>query len=325
MRSQFQTAVRHSALFVGDLSRKFVKFARSQWDVINDPVLWVLMLFGAGMTGGSAWLHGNINDVGWWDGFWQNFSTEMFGAFLTYYLLDKVIGSRQEKRRLIRDMASAENVNALMTLRELDEKKWLHDGSLVGAKLEKANLQGADFLRGANLERVIFTGANLAQCRFFEANLSRSQLIVANLAGSSLTYTNFQYANLFDANMQECNLFHSNFYKANLMGTNLRRAFLKNADLRGTNLESAYLDGAILDGAIADETTTLPNGSVWTPETDWDDFTGLSDSRITVRTMNGAHDNGRSERKMPRDCIANGRAQRIASGRRIHRVRRHSA
>lgn len=148
----------------------------------------------------------------WWVGWLQNFSTEMLGAFSTFLLIQLLVGSREEKGRLIRQMRSRDNALALQAVAELGAHGWLSDGSLNGAYLMTANLQGlrmwdthlksADLhgvnLQGAKLERVNFTGANL-----WNANLREIRLESVNLEGADLYQADLRDAYLLDVEFDE--------------------------------------------------------------------------------------------------------------------------
>jgi hypothetical protein len=135
----------------------------------------------------------------WWMGWLQNFGTEMFGAFLTFVLLELLIRGREEKGKLIRQMRSKDNALALQAVAELGAHGWLSDGSLNGANLMRANLEGvrmwdtdmvntdlhAASLHGAKLERVNLKGANL-----WKADLSGMKMRDGNMEGADLMYAN---------------------------------------------------------------------------------------------------------------------------------------
>jgi hypothetical protein len=174
----------------------------------------------------------------WWDSFAQNAGTEMLGAFLTYFLIETLVGRRrrleekseataEHKRRLIRLMGSQTNEEAVRAVEELSALDWPFDGSLQGADLYQANLERAD----------------LSMVYLREANLS---------------YANLQQADLSFTTLQEADVRY-----ANLRGATLRSVNLKEAKLSGANLQDA-----ILDEAIFDTNTALPDGSKWTLDTD---------------------------------------------------------
>jgi uncharacterized protein YjbI with pentapeptide repeats len=117
---------------------------------------------------------------------------------------------------------------------------------LQEADLDRTNLAGLIFgasnLRGANLG-----GVNLQEAFLEGAELQGAFLVRARLEDSVLFYAKLQHANLFDACLQG--------------------AFLGGADLTGASLTNANFSGTILD-----ESTILPDGSLWTPEVDLTQF-----------------------------------------------------
>ena len=187
----------------------------------------------------------------WGSDFWQNFGTEMFGAAITFVLLEVMLAGRRvreandrEKARLILQMGSPTNDFAVEAVRLLRARNWLTDGSMDGASLLRANLAGA-WLRAANL-----AGANLHW-----ANLLGADLYRANLVGANLSETNLMNANLWDANLATSRLTKANLADAKLFGTNLEGAYLHQAnlaraDLIRTNLTGASLIGADLTGTM---------------------------------------------------------------------------
>ncbi|MEL7234887.1 MAG: pentapeptide repeat-containing protein, partial [Chloroflexota bacterium] len=124
-----------------------------------------------------------------------------------------------------------------------------------------------------------------------EANFEGTILSEANLAGSSAWDAMFKGASLQGTNLSQARLIGSDFTNANLFGANLTAANLREAlftgavlaeaDLRGADLTGAQLTGARLAmtigaeafTALLDETTTLPDGSAWIPDTDMARFT----------------------------------------------------
>lgn len=128
----------------------------------------------------------------WWSGFWQNFSTEMYGAFLTFLLIEVLVGGREKRadeelqeaiaddlRNLMRGYIQGQEIARLRavetqerrqpTLDAMKANDLLRGVNLSGAGLERADLSGAD-LRGADFRRADLTGAN-----FVGANLDGAQ------------------------------------------------------------------------------------------------------------------------------------------------------
>ena len=201
---------------------------------------------------------------GWdWGALLLNAGTEMAGAVTTYVLLEVVIGRREkhesekasliaEKANLIARMGSSVQDVALAAAEELDRRGWLTDGSLRRARLCKANLPEVSLWK-ADLYNADLSDAVLKKANLGEANLENALLSEAKLQGAWLRQANLRNAFL---------------YSANLFG-----AELVNADLRGADLREAILYGAEFYGAKFDETTILPDGTKWTPESDMSQFT----------------------------------------------------
>lgn len=93
---------------------------------------------------------GDVNLFVWVDGAFQNMGTEIIGAIVTFGLFDLVVGVRNEKKNLIMMMGSPDNTTALKAVAQMRTKGWEYDGSLKGAELARANLEGA-YLRNARL------------------------------------------------------------------------------------------------------------------------------------------------------------------------------
>jgi hypothetical protein len=219
----------------------------------------ILIGFFLGAETVSLVSHFNSLDVdiwAWADGFAQNFGTEMFGAFLTFLLIESLVGNRRERRRLIRQMGSPDNGIALQAVRELEAHGWLRDGSLQGAALYRANLQGAN-LGDANLQ-----GADLVEANLQEANLGR-----ANLQGALLK----------EANLQEAYLDKANLQGADLEAAHLQEVDLYKANLQGADLVRANLQGASLLYADFDTETILPDNSKAMLDTDFESLRHFTD------------------------------------------------
>jgi hypothetical protein len=151
---------------------------------------------------GSAFLTGIVSLVSfhtgtssgeWWESALQNFSTEMIGAFLTFILIDVVIGGREKRaeerreeirrlrRRLIKRLRSPNREITASAADELRRWGWLEDGSLEGAYLSHANLRRVD-LKGADLEGARLTRARLEGSCLSNAKLEGTTLKAAQLA-----------------------------------------------------------------------------------------------------------------------------------------------
>lgn len=187
--------------------------------------------------------------------------------------LKKIWTQVQSTEQLLKNLKTATNDDALAILEALKERLIHQDGSLKyldlsGVKLSKATLAASI------LEGVDFSKASLEHSYFYDA-----KLMGANFSQAKMTFANFRGAKLNTANFDKAELVNVNFARADLSGANLSEALLTNANFWRTNLSGANLSGANLVDAsivdvIADETTVLPDGSVYSPSSDWRRFTG---------------------------------------------------
>jgi hypothetical protein len=187
-------------------------FRRLQ-QITNRQVLWILLAVALGASLISmviAMITGAAGAADWWIGWFQNFSTEIFGAFMTFILLEVLVHRREEKERLIRQMRSRNNAMALQAVAELGAHGWLGDGSLEEASLWNANLTGVNMwdvnLRGGDLH-----GASLQGAKLERANLTRANLWNANLENCLLSDVTLEGADLFHAKLNGARLRHTEF------------------------------------------------------------------------------------------------------------------
>lgn len=154
---------------------------------ISRRVLVVLIGVAIVSSGVSFFDKGNVT----WGGLLQNFSTEMAGAVVTYWLLTIVLGTREKKEELIGQLRSEIRDVAISAVEELRRNGWLMDGSLKGANLNFAILENARL-----------SDVNLQYALLQDANLQGSDLLYANLEGALLTETNFEGALFWHANLK---------------------------------------------------------------------------------------------------------------------------
>jgi len=107
----------------------------------------------------------------------------------------------------------------------------------------------------------------------------RDMLVGENgiLKGAHLIFANLQDANLWSVNLSGANLDNANLEGAYLRKTDLRRASLRRANLQGANLKGANLEGIFMRQAriadvMCDSKTTLPDGTKWHADVDWQEF-----------------------------------------------------
>lgn len=283
---------------------------RRQEGISNRAVLYMLLGFFAGVVSVSLVSHVLSQQVNWWawlDSFAQNFGTEIFGAFLTFLLLEVLVGGRrgreaearrteERKQWLIRQMRSRVNEEAVQATEEMRVAGWLWDGSLheaalFGANLDGANLSGAGLvdanLRGANLQGADLTAAHLVGADLRSTNLIGASLVEADLRkgalnGADMEGTSLREANLGEANLRDANLEGADLRWARLGGTDLSGANLKGAHLGRTNLFQATFTEADLTGARSvspDQlkmarslfAATMPDGTVLPADPGWRD------------------------------------------------------
>ncbi len=229
-----------------------------------------------------------------------NLYTSLLSILVTVFVIDFLNRRREEHRerrqlqeQLIRDAGSTSNEIAKNAIHQLAKQGWLEGdtGLLKGADLVDANLEKA-YMRRANLERTILHGANLEKADLGSTNLQRADLSGSKLRSSNLFAANLQGADLSGARIEHAMLKNVHLQGADLSGANLTNTFLREANLEGvdfshanlteanlrnTNLKRADLSGANMQGAkligtMLNETTILPNGSHWTPDTDLTKF-----------------------------------------------------
>jgi pentapeptide repeat protein len=159
----------------------------------NTSVLIIVLLFAVSSGAVSFSIRASTSASEWGSSILQNFATEMLGAFLTFILIDLVIGgrekreseAREERRRLLRQLTkrlrSPNNEIAAFAAEELRRQGWLDNGSLENAYLSYANLRGVD-LTNADLEGARLTKAKLHGAYLSKANLEGTTLTVAQLA-----------------------------------------------------------------------------------------------------------------------------------------------
>lgn len=217
--------------------------------------------------------------------YWQNIYVTIVGAIGTVLIIDQRAEQRairQRKEELIAQMGSQSHDFALEAVRLLRRYGWLEDGSLRDGFLANAVLNGAD-LESANLQGVIMDDANLQGADLLFADLHRSRLHRAKLGGAKLEESDLRAADLSQANLKDVEMQNANLEKAvlgftdlqgaDLQGCCFRGALFIQANLRGADLEFSDLKGACFQNTLFDQTTTLPDGSLWRPNTDLARFT----------------------------------------------------
>lgn len=95
-----------------------------------------------------------------------------------------------------------------------------------------------------------------------DGTLQRADLRSANLHDAALAWVDLRYANMGGVSLEAANFLRGDLRFVNLEGANLVNSDLREAFLSGANLQRANLESAM-----------LPDGSVWTSDTDMTRFT----------------------------------------------------
>lgn len=186
----------------------------------------------------------------WWQGWLQNFSTGMFGSFVTYLLIEILVEEREKRAE-----------------REVAEKK-----ELVKETKERKTLQ-------AQYVEVLKTASNTSDRQSVIDEMRKLDILQEiTLWEAILENVNFKYSNLRNAYMVGSNLRNALLDFSDMSAANLEYADLEKASLRSSVLSSANLTGANFKNAILDKITmnnetTLPDGKKWSSHEDLSRFT----------------------------------------------------
>ena len=197
-------------------------------NITNRDVLLIMSGFALGTAAASLVLAGSMSGVSfiaWLEGFLQNFSTEMFGGFVTFLLIEVLIVTRKEREAaqqrdeqaeqerleaeaakledLLHRLTSRVNSEAMRASEELRFCGWIEDGTLDDCNVTGADLQNCNFAR-ARMRRVRFHRANLREASFYYADLRGAFLVGVDASeaifrGADLTGAYLQGANLTGA------------------------------------------------------------------------------------------------------------------------------
>jgi len=137
------------------------------------------------------------------EGFWVNTATEIIGIILTVAFIDYYYRQREEKElkvKLIREMGSRDNADALKAVSELRAKGWLQDGSLNNLYIQYADLKNADL-----------SLASLTNCNFDSVNFEGANLFYTNFSSSEIRNSDFKRAMIIGTIFRETKLLHTDF------------------------------------------------------------------------------------------------------------------
>lgn len=212
-------------------------------------------------------------------GYYANTFTDVLSIGVTVLLIDRLNRRRDERelqKQFVRDIRTKVPDVVRNALHQMREHKWLvgDAGILKGEHLAGVELQDAD-LHDANLCSAKMQDAILTKTNLKDANLSGVNLFQANLSDANLFGTNLRNATLIRANLSNADLQGVHVNDADMRRANLSGAIMRFTDLRGTNLENANLSNINADWQYVDmdKSTTLPDGTKWTPDTDITRFT----------------------------------------------------
>jgi uncharacterized protein YjbI with pentapeptide repeats len=137
----------------------------------------------------------------------------------------------------------------------------LRDSTLVDIRLEKAQLNRADFSRSK------MTGANLTKAEAGRARFEQAELAGASFAKAELNRASFAGANLANSDLSKSELGRANFSGANLTNSrisfaNLARAVFRGANVTGTDMANSYLYLTRFEGVDLSGTSGLQQGQI---------------------------------------------------------------
>lgn len=198
----------------------------------------------------------------WWEGFWQNFATELFGAFFTFFLIEGIVGAREKRSdRELQESVAFEIREQLRTYIQAQQVAQLHAATSkeqrqpILESMKATDLLAGANLRGTQLEYSFLLGADFREAYLGDVNLSNAILVDARFEQAKLWSTDLTNAKLRSANLEDADLL-----KANLTDARLEEANLKNAaHVTAQQLRQAET----LQGTVLPDGTELPNDDTW--------------------------------------------------------------
>lgn len=152
-----------------------------------------------------------------------------------------------------------------------------YDAKMESAKLDNCILASCNF-GNAQLWESSFEGAYL-ELSFFNdvmavnANFQRTILEYANMTNSNFIDCDFRYSNATCADFSRSQLENANMKNSILIGANFKQTTLRHANLSGADLTYANLENVNWFNANGGNPTILPDGLIWTANTDMEKFT----------------------------------------------------
>lgn len=130
-----------------------------------------------------------------------NLATELIGIIVTVVIIDRIYLGREEneqKKRLVREVKSRDNADALKALEALKEKGWLEEKNLFtkkyfnGTNLSKGDLWFVDFSESN------FLGVNFDNCMLINTIFTNCTFSMTSFINSNLSASNFKGAQFFE-------------------------------------------------------------------------------------------------------------------------------
>jgi hypothetical protein len=191
----------------------------------------------------------------WVNQFALNFGTEMFGAAVSFYFINLILGEQEKRREELRELRRQSDAIER-------EKRWQHEIAERERRWQQEAIERSErWQREINQQQEqayknslmtdMGSPNNTTALDAIRKLEQKGWLIDGSLRGINLRYCNLQRAflkgaNLQGANLQHAQLTHANFDNAKLESVQMNRAELTSALLNGVNLRYALLEYATL-------------------------------------------------------------------------------
>ncbi|MGF1504892.1 MAG: pentapeptide repeat-containing protein [Anaerolineae bacterium] len=197
----------------------------------------------------------------WWEGFWQNFGTELFGAFITFLLIENIVGSRnraadaENLRQLLAQTQQQNEAFLLAQQNQLDQQERAAQVSQLSSRVPGFAAEAVRLLKhhddqlgdeAIGMGDWWFSGDLVAEALQNEGNFELADLREVDLVGQEIPGARLSKADLRGAHLQGANLGGAQLQGADLFGAQLQGAGLGEAQLQGADLRRAQLQGADL-------------------------------------------------------------------------------
>lgn len=266
----------------------------------NLAVLFILLMsaIGVAIISGDAQL---TLEGSWWESFWQNFGTELFGAFFTFLLIEGIVGAREKRsdrelqegiakeiREQLRTYTQAQEIARLRSAQSIQDRQ-----SIIDSMNVTGLLQGS-FISEVDLQKIKFDGADLSQSTLAYCNFRNAWLRSCSLRLADLEMADFEGADLGTPEPR----WHWQTGPDERVGSDLRGAHVHHATFRNANLSFANLEGVILitmgqlKGARTLRGVILPDGTHLPSDDSWEEAFNQWTKEAVQRTIKGAYEEG---------------------------------